>query len=244
MLDFRAANCAPASTLRFTLTFSTLVPSGAKYWRYGRTAADRSPHWYDLPVAIDGNAVSFAIVDGGLGDDDLAANGVVGGPGGIGVGVVPVPQSPQALVAVAGNDHVSLRWNAVEFATGYTLKRGTRHGGPYTVIATQPGTSFTDEAKANGAIYYYAVSASNSAGESADATEVSAAPVAVKVATACGVEPVTYPRARPCPRYTAGTIVEQEVYVCQGTRWQSTGWRVKESACEPVDMGSSPVIEN
>jgi hypothetical protein len=41
-----------------------------------------------LPAAISGSTVTFSITDGGLGDDDLAANGIVedqGGPG------VPTP---------------------------------------------------------------------------------------------------------------------------------------------------------
>jgi hypothetical protein len=37
-----------------------------------------------LPAVISGNTVTFSITDGGLGDDDLPANGVIvdqGGPG-------------------------------------------------------------------------------------------------------------------------------------------------------------------
>lgn len=243
LLDFRATDCAKASTLRFTLTLSTPLPEGAAYWRYGRTADNRSPHWYQLPARFSGNTVTFAISDGGLGDDDLAADGSIGGAGGIGVGIVPIPKAPGGLVAVGGNDHVSLRWTAAAAATSYTVKRAEKPGGPYGVVETQPGTQYTDKTGKNGTMYYYTVSAGNSAGESTDAAEVYAMPVAPKVATACGVEPVTRPRARACPRYTTGQIIEQEVYVCEGTKWKSTGWRVKESACGPVDLGPSPAIE-
>jgi len=47
------------------------------------------PHWYILPASIAGNTATFTITDGGLGDDDLAANGSIvdqGGPGAPGAG--------------------------------------------------------------------------------------------------------------------------------------------------------------
>jgi len=34
-----------------------------------------------------------------------------------------------------------------------------------------------------------------------------------------------------------------DIYVCNGTQWQSTGWRVKESNCVAVDSGSAPPTE-
>jgi hypothetical protein len=39
----------------------------------------------------------------------------------------------------------------------------------------------------------------------------------------------------------AGVIVEEEVYVCKDTQWQSTGWRVKESMCTMLEQGSAPI---
>ena len=59
------------------------------YWKYGPTPDNSTPHWYPLPVSIQGNVITFSIVDGGLGDDDLTANGTIvdqGGPGGGGGG--------------------------------------------------------------------------------------------------------------------------------------------------------------
>jgi uncharacterized repeat protein (TIGR01451 family) len=52
-------------------------------------------HWYVLPATIAGNTVTFSITDGGLGDDDLAANGTIvdqGGPG-----VPPGPGEPRQV---------------------------------------------------------------------------------------------------------------------------------------------------
>ena len=46
------------------------------------------------------------------------------------------PAAPTGLAATAGNEQVSLTWNASAGATSYHVKRGTVTGGPY--IATLP----------------------------------------------------------------------------------------------------------
>jgi hypothetical protein len=89
LFDFATSGCTPGSTLAFTITYPSAVPAGAKYLKYGPTADNTAPHWYQLPATISGNTATFSITDGGLGDDDLAANGGIvdqGGPG--------VPGSP------------------------------------------------------------------------------------------------------------------------------------------------------
>lgn len=84
LVDFVLLNCTPGSTASFTITYPGTLPAGTQYWKYGPTASNTSPHWYLLPATIAGNVVTFSITDGGLGDDDLAANGTLvdqGGPG-------------------------------------------------------------------------------------------------------------------------------------------------------------------
>jgi fibronectin type 3 domain-containing protein len=89
------------------------------------------------------------------------------------------PAAPGGVVATAGNAQVLLSWTASSGATTYTVKRGTVSGGPYASIATGlTGTSYTDAAVTNGTTYFYVVTASNSAGESANSTQVSATPTA------------------------------------------------------------------
>jgi hypothetical protein len=92
MFDFSTASCTPAATLVFTVTYPTALPPGTQYWKYGPTATDPAPHWYVLPATFSGNTVTFSITDGGLGDDDLAANGAIvdqGGPGIPGASAIP-----------------------------------------------------------------------------------------------------------------------------------------------------------
>ncbi len=89
-----------------------------------------------------------------------------------------IPSVPTGPGATAGNAQVSLIWFASSSATSYHVKRATSSGGPYTQIAVSTLTAFTDTALTNGTPYYYVVSAANSAGESANSTQVSATPQA------------------------------------------------------------------
>jgi fibronectin type 3 domain-containing protein len=87
------------------------------------------------------------------------------------------PATPSGLAATPGIAQVSLTWSAVSGATGYTVKRATVSGGPYTVVASDLASpSFTDTGLTNGATYYYVVNAANTGGTSADSSEVSAVP--------------------------------------------------------------------
>jgi hypothetical protein len=241
LIDFVAADCVPGSTLSFTLIFSAPLPAGAQYWKYGRTSREHSLHWYPLPARISGNIVTYRITDGGVGDDDLAANGIITGAGGLGIGMVSAPPAPDGLTATIGNDNVSLRWGAVISATGYTIKRAVTKAGPYIGVSiNQASNVYTDKDGANGATYFYVVSAINSAGESADSAQAQATPLPSGLLAACGAQPMTVPRTTACPPEMVGAYVEEEVYVCSGTQWRSTGWRVTQSTCTPTNFGSAP----
>jgi hypothetical protein len=87
-----------------------------------------------------------------------------------------VPAVPTGLTATAGNQQVSLAWNASKGATSYRVKRSTTHGGPYSQIAKPTAAAYADSGLTNGTTYYYVVSAVNSAGASANSSEVSATP--------------------------------------------------------------------
>jgi hypothetical protein len=102
LLDFVLLACNPGSTVTLSVQFPGTIPPGSVYWKYGPTSAQPAPHWYVLPASIAGNTVTFSITDGGLGDDDLAANGTVvdqGGPGG-GLGQRTVPALDRLALAM------------------------------------------------------------------------------------------------------------------------------------------------
>ena len=102
-------------------------------------------------------------------------------------GGASTPLVPTGLVATAGNAQVSLSWNASSGATSYDVKRSTTTGGPYTQISSPSSTSFTDTGLTNGTKYFYVVSASNSAGQSANSAERSATPALAAPATPIGL---------------------------------------------------------
>ena len=113
---------------------------------------------------------------GGSSSSSSGSGGSGGGGNGGGGQQVTVPATPTGLAATAGNQQVGLTWSASSGAASYNVKRGTASGGPYTQAANPTGTNYTDSGLTNGTPYYYVVSAVNSAGESANSSQVSATP--------------------------------------------------------------------
>jgi fibronectin type 3 domain-containing protein len=89
------------------------------------------------------------------------------------------PTAPTNLTATAGNGQVGLNWTASSGATSYNVKRSTTSGGPYATIVSSTTTSYTNTGLTNGITYFYVVSAVNTAGESANSSQVSATPQGV-----------------------------------------------------------------
>jgi len=66
------------------------------------------------------------------------------------------------VTSASGNGQNVVSWNAIPGTTGYTLKRATVSGGPYTTIYTGSALTFTDTGRTNGTTYYYVVTVTNS----------------------------------------------------------------------------------
>ena len=89
----------------------------------------------------------------------------------------PAPGTPLNLIATPGDAKVNLSWNSATNATGYNLKRSLTNGGPYSVIATNfAALIFTNSGLLNGTNYFYVVSSTNIAGESANSAQAVARP--------------------------------------------------------------------
>jgi predicted outer membrane repeat protein len=98
LFKLRVQGCTPGATrLTVRLVYPDALPAGTRYWKYGRTADEPTDHWYVLPGAvIEGNTVRFTITDGGLGDDDLTADGSITDPGGPGDPTLAITGTPGA----------------------------------------------------------------------------------------------------------------------------------------------------
>ena len=83
LFGFVASYCTVGAEVTLTMTYPAPLPAHAEYWKYGPTIGNESPHWYRIPVTISGNTATFTVVDGGLGDDDLAVDGTIVDQGGI-----------------------------------------------------------------------------------------------------------------------------------------------------------------
>jgi alpha-D-xyloside xylohydrolase len=76
--------------------------------------------------------------------------------------------------AASTTGSLALSWPAVSGATGYTVKRATVSGGPYTTIAEGVASpNYTDTVAADGTTYYYVVSSTNEERASVDSSPVS-----------------------------------------------------------------------
>ncbi|MEY2429972.1 MAG: hypothetical protein QOJ40_2857 [Verrucomicrobiota bacterium] len=101
--------------------------------------------------------------------------------------VAAPPNAPTGLAASPGSTNVYLSWDAsLSGATGYTVKRSTTSGGPYATIASPITNNYTDTGLSGCSSYYYVVSATNSAGISANSTEKAAQLGAFAVAVNSG----------------------------------------------------------
>ena len=88
-----------------TITMTIIYPgsiAGARYWKYGPQSGKPLAHWYVLSSNISGNTATFALTDGGVGDDDLTVNGTIDDQGGPGFGADPIPTLSDLMLALLG----------------------------------------------------------------------------------------------------------------------------------------------
>jgi len=97
---------------------------------------------------------------------------------GAATGTTTPPTAPSGVSATGGNSVVNLAWGAVSGAATYNIYRGTSSGGETLLLSGVTTASYSDTSVTNGTTYYYEVAAANSAGASANSSEVSATPVA------------------------------------------------------------------
>ena len=90
MLAYDIQDIPVGSTVKILLTFSSALPVNTQYWK-----CDNVTGWQNITTLLghnDGdNILELNITDGGLGDADGVANGIIIDPGGPGIPVTPIP---------------------------------------------------------------------------------------------------------------------------------------------------------
>jgi len=166
-LSWTAATGSPAS---YNVKRSTV--SGGPYTTIGTTT---TPTVLYNDSVLGGQTFYYVVSAVNTGGESTNSLEVSAAP------TLGAPASPTGLAATAGDAQVTLSWTASSYATGYTVKRSTDSGGPYTAIGTTtaPTVTYTDSSGLiNGTTYYYVVSATGAGGTGADSSPASATPLA------------------------------------------------------------------
>ncbi|MGB8216492.1 MAG: LamG-like jellyroll fold domain-containing protein [Candidatus Methanoperedens sp.] len=85
VIAFNISGLSNGQTVDVTITLPQNLPTNSIYWKFGKTADNQIPHWYQIPFGSNNgdNIITIQLQDGGIGDDDLTANGIIvdnGGP--------------------------------------------------------------------------------------------------------------------------------------------------------------------
>jgi fibronectin type 3 domain-containing protein len=151
-----------------TVSLANFSTTGtAQAWQISSASQTSINHLADVQVA--GNAISTTVPSQSITLFVIPAGSVTS-----------PPSAPTGLAATVGDGTVTLTWNAGGGATSYTVKRGTKTGGPYSTVGTVTSpapNSFADSGLTDGTTYYYVVSATNTAGTSANSSELAATPI-------------------------------------------------------------------
>lgn len=142
---------------------------------------------------------------------------------------VSIPPAPTNMNLSAGYDSsITITWDPSSGATSYNIYRGTSSGGEgNTPIATTTSTTYVDKNLSSTPIYFYQVSAVNSAGESARTPEDAS--------------------KTPPPQSTGGNIAgvasgNSLIFYCKDARFAGFDWFQRLTGWFPQVLGSSGSI--
>ena len=137
-----------------------------------------------------------------------------------------IPSAPTGVTASAGDGQVSISWSAVSDATSYNIYWSTTSG-----VTKTSGTKIADTTSpyshtglTNGTTYYYVVTAVNSAGESAESSEVSAAPTGV-IYSGGPIRIQSDDQFTPANGVVGGSGTQAAPYIIEG-------WTIDASSCD------------
>ena len=97
--SFNITGLTPGQTVEVTILFPDSLPVGTQYWKYHASEGG----WIQIPMGSDDgdNVITITLVDGGLGDDDGIADGIIVDQGGPGVRATKSTITKSASTSVA-----------------------------------------------------------------------------------------------------------------------------------------------
>jgi hypothetical protein len=100
LFSFTIQGLTPGQTVTLYIQMPSPVPIGSQYWKYQSGIG-----WFSLPIGSDDgdDEITVTLTDGGIGDSDQTANGVIVDPGGAGspyhdIAVTDVKASPTTVI--------------------------------------------------------------------------------------------------------------------------------------------------
>jgi hypothetical protein len=94
LCGFTISDIEPGATVTITMTFPQQLPSNIQYLKY-----QPSHGWFQIPIiSLNNKTITIQITDGGLGDADGLANGIIEDPGGVAIPVTPTPTPANPLI--------------------------------------------------------------------------------------------------------------------------------------------------
>ena len=160
------------TTTQITLTWQNNATDATGYKVVRQLASNNSQQIAILPP----DATSFAdtnLLPGKPYQYTVVAYNMAGPSTGAAISLQTLALAPQGLTATGDVGQIDLSWSPSTGASSYNIYRGLSPGGEDTTpIATVTNTtSFSDAPLPDGAVYYYRVTAADSAGESAPSNE-------------------------------------------------------------------------
>ena len=161
LFSFTVTGLTPRQTITVYIQLPSALPAGSQYWKY-----EPGNGWFSIPMQRDStyeNMISVTVTDGGAGDADGSANGVIVDPGGPTISVPMVSIEPLSASIYVGQS-VTFTSTVSGGDTPYTYQ-WYLNGAPVSG-ATSAGWTLVQASVGSYVVYLKVIDASSNAAQS------------------------------------------------------------------------------